>query len=103
MKIVINKKRLNFKGDNFLRRAGYAHIHDTERNKDSYVFRLTRDFYPRLHMYFEDLPDRIIFDLHLDQKQASYEGNHMHSAEYEGDVVEREIERLKDLLRSMTV
>ena len=47
-------------------------------------------------MYFEDRPDRIVFDLHLDQKQASYAGNNMHNAEYDGPVVEEEI---KDLLR----
>jgi hypothetical protein len=101
MKIEVNKKALNFNPDQFLRRAGYGFIRDSVRNKESYVRRLTREFYPRLHMYFEDLPDRVVFDLHLDQKQASYAGNHMHNAEYDGEIVEAEIERLKNLLRGM--
>ncbi len=101
MKIEVNKKVLSLNPDQFLRRAGYAFIRDTVRDKESYVRRLTRDFYPRLHMYFEDLPDRVVFDLHLDQKQASYSGSHMHNAEYEGPVVEEEINRIKNLLREM--
>lgn len=101
MKIIVNKNRLDINPEQFLRRAGYAFIHDTERNKDSFVRRLTRDFYPRLHMYAENLSDRLVFDLHLDQKKASYEGNHMHNAEYEGAVVEEEIARLKELLKSL--
>jgi hypothetical protein len=98
MKLSVNKKRLNLNPEAFLRRAGYAFIHDSVTGKDSFVRRFTRDFYPRLHMYFEDLPDRIVFNLHLDQKKASYAGSHMHSAEYEGAAVEGEIERLKGFL-----
>jgi hypothetical protein len=101
MKLEVNKKILDFNPDQFLRRAGYGFIRDNVRNKESYVYRLSRDFYPRLHMYFENLPDRVVFDLHLDQKQASYQGNNMHNAEYDGEVVAGEIERLKNLLREM--
>ncbi|MFA5248698.1 MAG: hypothetical protein WC415_05845 [Patescibacteria group bacterium] len=101
MKLEVNKKILSFSPDQFLRKAGYGFIRDTVRNKESYVRRLSRDFYPRLHMYFEDLSDRVVLDLHLDQKQASYAGNHMHNAEYDGEIVEGEIERIKNLLREM--
>jgi hypothetical protein len=98
MKLAINKKRLNLNPDVFLRRVGYGHIHDSVTGHDSYVRRFSRDFYPRFHMYFEDLPDRVVFNLHLDQKQASYEGSHMHNAEYEGEAVANEMERLKGFL-----
>jgi hypothetical protein len=49
-------------------------------------------------VYFENLEDRIVFNLHLDQKKASYEGAPRHNAEYEGEAVENEIERLKGFL-----
>jgi hypothetical protein len=98
MKLSINKKRLNLNPDNFLRKVGYALIHDSLKDHDSYVRRFSRDHYPRFHMYFEDLPDRVIFNLHLDQKKASYAGSHMHSAEYDSEAVEAEIERLKEFL-----
>jgi hypothetical protein len=95
MKLIINKKRLNLNPEAFLRRAGYAFIHDSVTGHDSFVRRFSRDFYPRFHIYFEDKDDRVTFNLHLDQKKASYAGSHMHSAEYEGQSVEDEIERLK--------
>lgn len=101
MKLAINKNRLDINPDRFLRQAGYGFIHDHKTGHDSYVRRLSRDFYPRLHMYFEDLPDRVIFNLHFDQKQASYQGHHMHNAEYDGPIVENEIERLKGLFREI--
>jgi hypothetical protein len=98
MKLILNKKRLNLNPEAFLRRAGYAFIHDSVTGHDSFVRRFTRDFYPRFHMYFEDLDDRVVFTLHLDQKKASYGGAHMHNAEYDGAAVESEIERLKGFL-----
>ncbi|MBX4201167.1 hypothetical protein KW786_03530 [Candidatus Parcubacteria bacterium] len=38
------------------------------------------------------------FSLHLDQKKPSYEGSAGHSGDYDGDVVEGEVERIKNLL-----
>ncbi len=82
--------------EQFLRRAGYGYIRDRRSGQESFVRRFGAGFYPRLHMYFEEKGEQIIFNLHLDQKQASYEGaNHMHNADHEGPVVEAEIERLK--------
>jgi hypothetical protein len=98
MKLTVNRKRLNLNPDAFLRRVGYALIHDSIANHDSYIRRFTREHYPRFHMYFEDQNDRIVFNLHLDQKKASYAGSHMHSAEYDSEAVEAEIERLKGFL-----
>lgn len=84
--------------EQFLRRAGYGYIRDRKTGHDSYVRRLGSGFYPRLHMYVEERNRQTVFNLHLDQKQASYEGAHMHNAEYDGPVVWGEIERLKSLL-----
>ena len=89
--------------EQFLRRAGYGYIRDRRSGQESFVRRFGAGFYPRLHMYFEEKPSagsgrdgQIIFNLHLDQKQASYEGaDHMHNADHDGPVVEAEIERIK--------
>lgn len=102
MKIVLNKNRFNINPDFFLRRAGYGQISSFHTGKTSYVRRFTREHYPRFHMYFEADADKITFNLHLDQKQVSYEGaDHAHNADHDGPAVEAEIDRLKDLLRSM--
>ncbi len=83
---------------NFLRRAGYALIRDRRQGTESFVRRLGRGHYPRLHLYVDDIGDSWSFNLHLDQKKASYEGYNRHSAEYDGEIVEGEVYRLKSLL-----
>jgi len=99
MKLVVFRNQINMTPEQFLRRAGYGYIRDRHTGQDSFVRRLGSFHYPRLHMYVEEQDNKIIFNLHLDQKQASYTGAHMHNAEYEGPVVEAEIERLKGLIR----
>jgi len=106
MKLIVNRSRISdFKADHFLRQAGFAYIFDNKSGHSSYVRRLSRDFYPRLHLYVMEEKDKagrdlIVLELHLDQKKASYQGVRMHSAEYDGDVVESEIGRLKGLLKN---
>lgn len=82
----------------FARRAGYALISDRFSGQESFVRRLSSGYYPRLHLYIENKGEDLVFSLHLDQKKASYEGFSRHSAEYDNDIVNEEIERLKELL-----
>ncbi len=83
----------------FMRRAGYAEFRDPNTGITSYTKRLSRgDFYPRFHVYIEEVDNLPMVKLHLDQKRPSYAGAHAHNAEYEGPVVEKEINRLKQLL-----
>ena len=97
MKLILDKNQLEMPFEQWLRSAGYTYIRDRERDAESFVKRLGGYHYPRLHMYVNENNGKIIFNLHLDQKQASYQGSHMHNAEYDGEVVEREIARLKEL------
>jgi len=98
MKLIIQKVQLNMTGEQFLRKAGYAYIHSRHTGKGSYVRRLGSGFYPRLHMYAQEQGEKLIFDLHLDQKQPSYKGSHAHNAEYDGVVVEGEVARLRQMI-----
>ncbi|MCF7795332.1 hypothetical protein K9M50_03165 [Patescibacteria group bacterium] len=86
--------------ERFLRTLGWAQIYDRRGDKFSYVKRLSRDFYPRLHLYVKKYPDNYVFDLHLDQKKASYEGHSAHSGEYEGDLVNNALESIKRALKT---
>lgn len=97
MKLIINKNQISLNPEQFLRSAGYAYFQNRHNGDDSFVRRLGANFYPRLHVYYKYEGDNIIFNIHLDQKQASYAGSHMHSGEYDGEVVEAEIERLRQL------
>jgi hypothetical protein len=88
--------------ERFLRALAWAQIYDRRRDKYSYVKRLSRDFYPRLHLYVKKYPDNYVFDLHLDQKKASYKGHNAHSGEYEGEMLSNALETIKRALRSKT-
>jgi len=97
MKFIVGYNQVgNYKA--FLRRAGYAFIVDRHRGVESFVRRLGDGYYPRIHLYVEEAGDSLVFNLHLDQKKASYEGTHMHSAEYDHDIIIEEANRLKSLL-----
>lgn len=98
MKITIPKNSLSENPESWLRHAGYGLIFDRQRGVQSFVRRLGNNFYPRIHLYVEEQGENWIFNLHLDQKQASYAGAHIHNAEYDGEVVGAEVERLKSLL-----
>jgi len=104
MKLEVKKKQLAEAPALWLRRAGYTYIVDRTADKESFVRRLSRDFYPRFHLYCEERKDArageelVIFNLHLDQKKPGYEGYSRHNAEYDGEVVENEMARLKSLL-----
>lgn len=77
-----------------LRRCGYAEFVDPNTRQTSYVRHLG-GLYPRFHAYL-NLTDRgFTVNLHLDQKKPSYRGHTAHSGEYDGEVVDREGERIK--------
>ena len=84
--------------EKFIRRCGYAKIIDRRMGKTSYAKRIHRDFYPRFHVYIQTEGETVIFNLHLDQKRPIYEGVTAHSGEYDGEVVEREGERIKSYI-----
>ena len=103
MKLVAKKSQLKVAPAIWLRSAGYQYIEDRLSGHESFVRRLTRDFYPRFHIYFtamtgSDGVEVITFDLHLDQKRPGYAGQSRHNAEYDGEVVTQEIARLKSIL-----
>jgi len=101
MKIVIKKENLPMSAEQIARRASYGFIYDKQRGKGSFVRHPNRGRYPRFHMYLKEEGGKIIFDLHLDQKQVSYKGAHMHNAEYEGEAVEQEILRIKKIISDL--
>lgn len=101
MKLIIEKAKLSDTPENILRRAGYGYIHSRATDHGSYVRRLTRDHYPRLHLYVSYSGEKAVFDLHLDQKQASYQGSRMHNGEHEGPVVEEEIGRIREVAEDL--
>ena len=81
-----------------LRRCGYGQVRTREV---SYTKRLSGAEYPRFHAYIEESSDGFTVNLHIDQKKPSYGSNTAHSGEYEGELVEREADRIKQTIESM--
>lgn len=103
MKISVNKKRMGQAPEIWLRQAGYVYLPDRSGGQPSFARRLSRDFYPRFHVYFtetkkDDGQEMVTINLHLDQKKPGYAGYNRHNAEYDGEIVAQEAERLQKLL-----
>jgi hypothetical protein len=106
MKIKLDKQQLGgMPPAQWLRRAGYALIYDRHSDQESFSRRFGRDFYPRFHLYVQEINDssQLFFNLHLDHKKASYAGQTRHSADYDGELVAGEAGRLKALLLDLNV
>ena len=81
-----------------MRSCGYAFDHETGAEA-SCMRRLAGHDYPRYHAYVKKENLALIINLHIDQKKPSYGGNHAHNGEYEGDLVEREADRIRGFTR----
>ncbi len=85
-----------------LRKAGYSFFKDPLSHEESFVLRLTPEFYPRFHLYVAQANEQITLSLHLDQKKPSYGEGNKHSGEYEGPVIEKELKRIDGWVRAAT-
>lgn len=84
---------------NLMRKIGYYfQREDKQKSELIFIRSLERNGYPRFHLYLKEDKDELIFNLHLDQKRPIYKGAPAHSGEYDGGVVEKEAERIKQIL-----
>ena len=83
---------------NLMRKIGY-HFQGENKEKGELVFAQPAKGYPRFHLYLKTEDENLIFNLHLDQKKPIYEGAPAHAGEYDGAVVAKEAERIKQILR----
>ncbi len=83
-----------------MRQIGYSPAFFQDPGEFSIIKRISRNDYPRFHLYIKQSGLNTNFSLHLDQKKPSYEGQTGHSGDYNEPVVENEAERIKNLLGS---
>lgn len=81
---------------NLMRRMGY-HYQGSSGEDLSFV-RPPRA-YPRFHIYLREEKDNLAINLHFDQRRPSYKGTAAHGGEYEGEIVENEIIRIKETFK----
>jgi hypothetical protein len=93
-------KGATFTARELMRKAGYGEIR-TKRGQISFAKRFGSDHFPRFHAYVEDVERGVQINLHIDQKQASYEGTAAHSGEYDGPKVEQEMWHIVQVAQGM--
>mgnify|MGYP001619689651 CR=1 FL=1 len=102
MNFVVAKAEVRTNVRETLRRCGYFGLANRYTGQVGYVRRLSlSQHYPRFHLYINQETDQQYqFSLHLDQKQASYQGSRTHSADYDEDTVKAEMARILSILQS---
>lgn len=86
---------------NIMRQCGYNFVRqDNEELSFSRILGASRSGYPRFHIYIkvDQVSQQTFINLHLDQKKPIYRGVVAHSGEYDGEVVEKEVQRVKGIL-----
>lgn len=80
-----------------IRRCGYSYK-GRENNELNFIRRIGLVNYPHFHIYLKEENGFLILNLHLDQKKPGYQTSAAHSGDYKGEIVEREMERIKKLI-----
>ena len=96
MKFVIENPQVNISV--LFRRAGY-HFVKREGEEMSFARSLTGQKFPRFHIFSKMEGNKLIVNIHIDHKAASYEGSSAHSGEYGEDskLLREEMEKLMSL------
>ncbi|MBL7156036.1 MAG: hypothetical protein ISS87_00330 [Candidatus Pacebacteria bacterium] len=100
MKFIIKNPKQNFVM--LARRIGYMPMPSTEQEFNC-VRPVAGNRYPRFHLFITEnkQANELIFNLHLDQKKQSYQGSSAHSGEYNGQVIEIEMQRIKEVIKKL--
>lgn len=102
MKFVVkNISRENI--PNLMRKLGYHFWGEKKETKEMTFIRPIRGVpFPRFHVWLKENKEtgEIFLNLHLDQKKPIYKNVPAHSGEYEGEVVEKEAERIKNFFKN---
>ncbi len=100
-----------------MRKTGY-HFQRKDNITSEIVFSRPAQGYPRFHIYLKEKNDWLIINLHLDQKKPTYSNKikpkskdwqkiapdesykrlTAHSGEYQGEIIEKEAQRIKQIL-----
>ena len=86
-----------------MRHCGYRfEREDKEESVFCRIIGSSRSGYPRFHIYLkmDKASQETVINLHLDQKKPVYQGAPAHSAEYESEIVGKEVSRIKEIASS---
>ncbi|MDZ7799048.1 MAG: hypothetical protein U5L76_05755 [Patescibacteria group bacterium] len=102
MRFTLNKNNIRLNTPTLLKKCGY-HYTGMFRGEPGFARRAGRSRYPQFHIYVnEESQDKLVLNLHLDAKKASYAGSKMHAGEYDTEVVKQEIQRIDDIINNLS-
>ncbi len=81
-----------------VRKLGYVPRSNDGKEFNCIKYLGGRGGYPRFHLFIKQEDNNLLFNLHLDQKKPSYKGSSAHSGEYEGELIEKEKERILGIM-----
>ena len=79
---------------NLMRKAGYS-FQRKNQEESELVFVRPPSGFPRFHIYLKEDDNKLIFNLHLDQKKPIYKGTIAHSGEHDNQIINQEKQRLE--------
>jgi hypothetical protein len=94
MKIII-KRPSNKNTRGLMKDLGY-YFHKKDIDTEELMFSRPARGYPRFHIYLKEKEDDLFINLHLDQKKPIYQNSTAHQADYQGEIIESEAERIKN-------
>lgn len=102
--LVKAKKSSNTRTSPVSKTSGPISLRDkmqSEQGETSYIRRMTNGEFPRFHVYADTKSAGFQVNLHLDQKAPTYGEHTAHSGEYDGQIVEMEGKRIKEIIGSL--
>lgn len=81
----------------FMRSCGYIFIERSPDDEWNFARSFSSGHYPRFHCYLKKEGSALMLNLHLDQKRPSYGGSSAHSGEYEGEIIDVEVQRIRQI------
>ncbi|MFH1175565.1 MAG: hypothetical protein V1698_02475 [bacterium] len=95
MKLQIQGGGKNLK--TLMREIGYFE-NVNRKGELNYIRQIGGADYPRFHIYPKNMGEGFELDIHFDAKRPSYGGARAHNGEYDGDLIEKEGERIRRAL-----
>jgi len=86
---------------NLMRKIGYHFVGKNREGEYNFIKPIGGGAFPRFDIYLKIENENLIFNLHLDQKRPIYKGAPAHAGEYEGEIVEKEAKRIKEILEKL--
>lgn len=91
---------------NTLRQIGFRYLGMANGQEEMVFYRpVGQDAYPRFHLYLQNTlqakkSNDLFFSIHFDQRRTVYQGSTAHSGEYEGELLEKEVEKIRKVFES---